>query len=291
MDRSGLNKILIAAGAALALAGGGLYWWQHRKAEAPEQEPPAEAVAAPTEAEPAVEHPLAPAPTGAPLPALAESDAPLGMELGKLFGPDAVSMFLEPQTVARRIVATVDGLPRAHGADRLRPVKPVTPAFAVDRHAPTSPTAEERIFIAEGNAARYAPLVTLVENTDTDMLVALYQHWYPLLQQSYEDLGYPGRYFNDRLVTVIDHLLETPNVKGPIELTQPNVLFEFADPQIEALSSGQKLLLRMGPDNAKRVQAKLKELRRAVTTQPPIPAANPSAPASAPAPAPAATSR
>ena len=123
------------------------------------------------------------------------------------------------------------------------------------------------------------------------MLVALYQRWYPLLQQSYEDLGYPGRYFNDRLVTVIDHLLETPNVKGPIELTQPNVLFEFADPQIEALSSGQKLLLRMGPDNAKRVQAKLKELRRAVTTQPPIPAANPSAPASAPAPAPAATSR
>jgi PAS domain S-box-containing protein len=76
----------------------------------------------------------------------------------------------------------------------------------------------------------------------------------------------------DAFVTVIDHLLETPNVKGPIELTQPNVLFEYADPQIEALSSGQKLLLRMGPDNAKRVQAKLKELRRAVTTQPPEPA-------------------
>lgn len=284
MDRIGLNKILVAAGLALAVAGGGLYWWQHRKAEVPEQEPPAEAVAAPTEAEPAIEHPLAPAPTeGAPpLPAIADSDAPLGMELGTVFGPDAVSMFLEPQNVARRIVATVDGLPRAHGADRLRPVKPVSPAFEVDRHAPTSPTAEERIFIAEGNAARYAPLVSLLEKTDTKTLVALYQRWYPLLQQSYEDLGYPGRYFNDRLVTVIDHLLETPVVKGPIELTQPNVLYEFADPQIEALSSGQKLLLRMGPENAKRVQAKLKELRRAVTTQPPVPA-NGSAPAAPPA--------
>jgi hypothetical protein len=281
MERQTLNRVLIGAGLALAVAGGGLYWWKSRTPPAP-VEPPVEvaATAPPEEPEPAIEHPLPAAPPteGAPpLPALAESDAPIAQELGTLFGPDSLASYLEPQNVARRIVATVDGLPRAHGADRLRPVKPLSPAFAVERRPPTSPTAEERIFIDESNAARYTPLVTLLENTDTKMIAAVYQRWYPLLQQSYEDLGYPGRYFNDRLVSVIDHLLETPAVKGPIELTQPNVLYEYADPQLEALSAGQKLLLRMGPDNAKRVTAKLKELRGIVTA----PAAAPAAPAAA----------
>jgi len=268
MERQTLNRVLIGAGLALALAGGGVYWWKNRT-PAPEAAPQEEVAPPPvaSDAEPPVEHPLAEPPAdGAPaLPALPESDPPLSLELGQLFGTAAVASFLEPQNVARRIVATVDGLPRAHGADRLRPIKPVSPAFAVDRHPPTSPTAEERIFIADTNPSRYTALVSLLEMTDTKAVVALYQRWYPLLQQSYEDLGFPGRYFNDRLVSVIDHLLETPAVKGPIELTQPNVLFEFADPQLEALSSGQKLLVRMGQENANKVKVKLRELRKAVT--------------------------
>jgi hypothetical protein len=277
MEKQSLNRVLIAAGLALAVAGGGIYWWKNRAPPPVVEPPPTEVAVAPAEAEPAIEHPLpesAPAEGAGPLPLLAESDPPLSQELGMLFGVESIAQWLEPQNVARRIVATVDGLPRAHGSDRLRPVKPVTPTFAVDRRPPTSPTAEERIFIAENNAQRYTALVTLLESTDPKLIAALYQRWYPLLQQSYEDLGYPGRYFNDRLVLVIDHLLETPSVKGPIELTQPNVLFEYADPQLEALSSGQKLLLRMGPENARRVQAKLKELRRLVTAPPaPAPAA------------------
>jgi hypothetical protein len=284
MERQTLNRVLIGAGVALVVAAGGLYWWKTRTPPPP-VEVPEVAEAPPVEAEPAIEHPLPEAPPaeGAPpLPALAESDAPLSQELGSLFGAEALMSYLEPQNIARRIVATVDGLPRAHGADRLRPVKPLSPGFEVERRPPTSPTAEERIFISESNAARYTPLVTLLENTDTAMLASLYQRWYPLLQQSYEDLGYPGRYFNDRMVLVIDHLLEAPTVKGPIELTQPNVLFEYADPQLEALSSGQKLLLRMGPDNARRVQAKLKELRAIVTRPATAPQATGS-PSSAPA--------
>ncbi len=272
MERQSLNRVLIAAGVALALAGGGLYWWKSRTpAEAPLEAPPAEVMAPPGDADPAIEHPLPEPPpdaTEAPLPALADSDGPVTQELGMLFGVESVAEYLEPQNVARRIVATVDGMTRAHGSDRLRPVKPVSPGFAVDRRPPTSPTAEERIFVSDSNASRYVPLVTLLEATDTKLVADLYQRWYPLLQQSYEDLGFPGRYFNDRVVTVIDHLLQAPAVKGPIELTQPNVLFEFADPQLEALSSGQKVLVRMGPENAAKVKAKLKELRTIVATTP-----------------------
>jgi hypothetical protein len=40
--------------------------------------------------------------------------------------------------------------------------------------------------------------------------------------------------------------------------------FEFADPQLESLSDAQKQLLRMGPANAKRVRAKLREIETAL---------------------------
>jgi hypothetical protein len=39
------------------------------------------------------------------------------------------------------------------------------------------------------------------------------------------------------------------------------VLYEFEDPQFEALSAGQKAMLRLGPENAQRVKAKLRALR------------------------------
>ena len=110
---------------------------------------------------------------------------------------------------------------------------------------------------ARGNA----PRLHVLDNVDPATIAAVYQRLYPLFQQTYEDLGYPGQYFNDRLVGVIDHLLETPTLPRPVLLVQPSVLYEFADPAIESLSAGQKLLLRMGPSHATVVKAKLKALR------------------------------
>ena len=80
-------------------------------------------------------------------------------------------------------------------------------------------------------------------------------------------LGNPDGYFNDRVVEVIDHLLSAPEAPATIALAQPNVLYEFADPALEAESAGRKLLLRMGPGNAARVKAKLREIRNRVATK------------------------
>ena len=68
---------------------------------------------------------------------------------------------------------------------------------------------------------------------------------------------------------MIDSLLATPQPAGPIELTRPNVMYTFADPALEARPAGQKLLLRMGPDNAAAIKAKLVELRAILTAAPP----------------------
>jgi hypothetical protein len=115
--------------------------------------------------------------------------------------------------------------------------------------------------IGDANFARYAPLVHVIEATDVKALAVVYTRLYPLFQQSYEDLGYPGKYFNDRLVLVIDHLLQTPEVAGPIPVVQPKVFYEYADPNLESRSAGQKLLIRMGPANARIIKAKLRDFR------------------------------
>jgi len=112
-------------------------------------------------------------------------------------------------------------------------------------------------------------MVAVIRKLDMQQLAAVYLHFYPLFQRVYQDLGYPNGYFNDRLVQVIDSLLATPQPAGPIELTRPNVMYTFADPSLEARPAGQKLLLRMGPDNASAIKAKLSELRSIVTAAPP----------------------
>ena len=112
------------------------------------------------------------------------------------------------------------------------------------------------------NYARYAPYVRVFEAIEPQALVQAYVRTYPLFQRAYEELGFPGKYFNDRLMEAIDDLLATPELATAPELMRPRVLYEFADPDLETRSAGQKMLLRMGQENAVRVKAKLREIRR-----------------------------
>jgi len=119
----------------------------------------------------------------------------------------------------------------------------------------------ESIAIRPANFARYAPYVRMLEAVDSHALVQTYVRAYPLFQRAYEELGYPGKYFNDRLMEAIDDMLAAPETDEPIKLVQPRVLYRFADPGLETRSAGQKILLRMGKGNALRVKAKLREIR------------------------------
>jgi hypothetical protein len=96
---------------------------------------------------------------------------------------------------------------------------------------------------------------------DAKTLVALYRGLQPLFQQAYEELGHPNGEFNTRLIEVIDHLLATPAAPAEIRLVQPSVLYRYADERLEKLSAGQKLLLRMGPENAAIIKGKLGDIR------------------------------
>jgi DUF3014 family protein len=153
-------------------------------------------------------------------------------------------------------------LPRQKVAVEKRPTGPVAGSFAADGdelHATLDPQ----------NYARYQPVVAVVGKLDMRQVAAVYVRFYPLFQQAYQNLGYPNGYFNDRLVQVIDSLTAAPQPEGPIALVRPNVMYVFADPALESRPAGQKLLMRMGPDNAAVIKAKLTELRAAITEAPP----------------------
>jgi hypothetical protein len=179
----------------------------------------------------------------------------------ELFG-HKLEEFFNLQDIVHRVVATVDNLPRENLPVRLMPVKPVAGWLVTTGKG-------ESLALSPENAARYGPYVRLAETVPTGPLVAVYEHFYSLFQQQYEELGYPGKYFNDRLVEVIDHLLATPGVQGPVRLTQPKVLYQFADPKLEGLSAGQKILMRMGGENAAKMKAKLREIRDALAAKSP----------------------
>jgi Protein of unknown function (DUF3014) len=265
-DRPATNKRLIGGviAAIVIVAAVWFLWFGHRGPMpiVPESTPP---VLPAPEAEERIEHPVPAAPstaTKAPLPELNDSDQPFAAALG-VAAPDApLAQYLVPEGIIRHLVVTVDNLPRQKVAVDKRPVIPTAGAFIVqgdELHA----TLDSR------NYQRYRPMVDMIRKADMQRVADVYLRFYPLFQKSYQDLGYPTGYFNDRLVKSIDLLLATPQVTGPVELVRPNVMYLFADPALEKLAAGQKVLIRMGPDNAAAVKAKLMELRAIITTAPP----------------------
>ncbi|HUL82215.1 MAG TPA: DUF3014 domain-containing protein [Gammaproteobacteria bacterium] len=249
----GLGVLLVVAGIALYI-----YERDRGPADVAPPAPPPPAASAPAAPEPAAAPATAPASRPTPLPNLDESDAEVVGGLTELVGRDALQQFLVPQRIIRNIVVTIDNLPREKVAVNQRPIKPTPGKFIV-----TGP--EDAREIASENYSRYTPLVAVVKRVDARTLAAFYRGLQPLFQQAYEELGNPSGSFNARLLQVIDHLLQTPDVQQPVQLVQPSVTFKYADPKLESLSSGQKLLIRMGPTNAGAIKAKLREVRAALS--------------------------
>lgn len=196
-----------------------------------------------------------------PLPPLDASDEYFRLEIVQLYG-DMIDKLLVSSDLIERIVATVDNLPRAHVAEKIRPVGRLDGDFAVDGQDGSG-----EYTLNPDNYARYDTLVQMVTSADIDRVDEVYRRFYPLFQDAYVNLGYPDGYFNDRLIEVIDHLLETPELEEPVALVRPNVLYLFADPELEGRSSGQKLLLRMGAQHTVSIKQTLRALRAAVATQ------------------------
>jgi hypothetical protein len=272
-----MNRLWLGLGSVLALIAIGAYFWLRQAP--PQALLPAPVVSSPAVAPPAAIVPPAPAihyPVQAPpgvteLPPLEQAGDFVTQLITQLLGAKNVKTFLLPDDFGHRVAATVDNLARGLAPPSMWPIRPTPGRFTVE-------TGSGETVIGANNEARYAPFVALVESVNAAHAVALYQRLYPLFQRAYEGLGYPGKYFNDRLVAVIDLLLATPEpsgalkvelpaIHGPLKPTHPWVLYRFSDPALEGLSSGQKILLRVGRENEKRLKSKLAEIRKLIAVE------------------------
>ncbi|HJV76729.1 MAG TPA: DUF3014 domain-containing protein [Noviherbaspirillum sp.] len=251
----------------LGAAGFAYYLWQQSRyqlqapmpAEAPSASADVPPAAAPTP--PAIQYPV-PASTDRPLPSLERSDPAVLAALARVFGKSAVKQFFQPEKVIHRIVVTIDNLPRKVVSAQLMPTKPVAGKLRTSGEG-------ETLTLAQANFDRYTPFVRLAGMADVKAFSAAYIELYPLFQQAYRNLGYPKGYFNDRLVAVIDHMLDAPQSEGEIVLLQPHVYYKFADPELESLSAGHKLMLRIGNENAATIKKKLREIRSELVSNAP----------------------
>ncbi len=254
----------------LILFFGGAAWWSLTKPPEVIHELPPPQVAP---VQPATEQPL-PAPANTtvysepeiepevppePLPALAESDTDITQALADIAGSARLADYLVDDQLISRVVASIDSLTSRQVPVHINPVRPAGDKFIVD-------TEGDDLVLSPENFARYDGYVALLRDMDSDALVSTYRHYYPLFEQAWEENGGEGA-FNDRLVAVIDNLLAAPDPAGPVYLVKPEAVYLFEDPQLEAMTAGQKVLVRMGSANAAVVREKLKEIRALLNAQ------------------------
>jgi hypothetical protein len=260
MEQSLRNALLWIAGSIAAGALAGLLHFRQMHAAA------SSTVAAVTAAAP-------PAVAATPAAAAAaagpqDSDSILLEGLRGLIGAAGVNQYVEPTGLVRRVVATVDTLPRTHwmGAPAARlPVRSAIGGFIATGDD------QQRTPMAAENFARYTPYIQLLAALDTRALAQLYRSHAAWFQQAYDELmpvdAPPS--FDARLAQTIDVLLAAPEPADPVLIYRPEASYQFANPDFEALPVGEKLLLRMGPVNAGLVKGKLRDLKAALSAPPP----------------------
>ena len=253
-------KSLFFALFVLLIAGVGAYYYlqfdraKHQISEPEKTEP----LQLPEDAEPQIQHPITEPPVifdsnadnfaeeildeteiEEPLPPLGESDNEIRIKISEMLGDNLTNQFFKRSGIIHRFVVTIDALPKKKLPNKFRLFPPTPGNFLVKQHS------NDKITVDPDNFARYSTYMQLLDMLETEQFVKWYTRYYPLIQEAYDELGYKNRYFNDRFISVLDHLLKTPEVVGTIRLVQPKVL-------------------RIGPDNTEIVKAKLTEIRKAL---------------------------
>lgn len=243
----------------VALLGAGIgayYFFQRRPAEAPLAPGPLS--------------PLPPAPSMAPgapppgkevpfvsVPHLRESDEWLRAEAKELSAKPGLVQWLKASDLIRRITAAVDNI--SHGLSPWRHLKFLGPgkAISVVRKG-------DQIYLDPRSYRRYDRIADVFCSLDTAGTVRIFRLAKPLFQEAYRELGYPNRNFQETLLWALKELLSTPVVEGQIALKEAVVTYSILDEDLEDLSDAQKHLLRMGPQNMRKVQKKLREMALAL---------------------------
>ena len=251
------RKVIVAA-SVIAVLGIGffsyIFFFPKKEAPAPDQETVAQKTQPIETLSEKVEEPAELEEVAGPLNVeLHESDEPVRELAQELSADPTFAEWLKIKDLIRTIVAVTNNI--ADGE---------SPANHLDFMAPKGDfqvvSKGGKYFVSPKSYRRYNRMARTAASIETEVVKALYPQLEPLFQRAYDDLGYPGRKFRDTLDKAFAVILKTPIVLGSIELEKKVISFGYKDSELEALNPAQKHLLRMGPDNLKKIKGKLREI-------------------------------
>jgi hypothetical protein len=236
----------------MALVVAGYMIWKFR--DAPTAAPVA--VVTPTRPTTQTTVPLGGEATSVVIPPLAESDPVVAELVRQLSSHPRVTAWLATKGLVRNFVVVVANIAEgAAPAKLLRPLRPDSGFRVVDRNGFT--------YIDSRSYDRYTPLADAVASVDPKDAANLYATLKPRLEEAHRELG-EGHSFDRTLERAITLLLKTPIPTGPVAVVPRGIGYAFADDNAQSLTAAQRQLLRLGPENARRVQAKLREIALAL---------------------------
>lgn len=192
-----------------------------------------------------------------PLPELNDLDPALRDLMAPLSRTSIMTKWLDGTNLAREFVTVADAVGRGRlpfsRLSRLRPSQP----FVVQQE-------NGRTAIDTRSYERYDSAADAIVALDPLACSRVYATLKPRLEQAYAELGQPDRTLDQAVEQTIISLLQTPIPSTPVALVPKGGLYAYADPTLEALAPAQKLLLRTGPANARRIQAQVRELAGAL---------------------------
>jgi hypothetical protein len=259
-DRNGSRRtaVLLLVG---ALVVGGLGWLAWTRIGSGDGPAPAADRAAATDTLAAGDRPAQGGAVGdtttEPLPPLDESDPVVRRLAEGISNRPRVASWFVPEDLVRRFVVAVTNVANGRSPEEQVDFMEVEGDFQVRSE-------EGRMVVDPASYRRYDGLVAAFVSLDPDHSASLYGRLRPLFDEAYRELGLGGEGFDPVLARAVGNLLAVRLPAPPVEVQPQEAVYGYVDPELEARTPAEKHLMRMGPDNARRVQDKLRELAGAL---------------------------
>jgi len=112
---------------------------------------------------------------------------------------------------------------------------------------------------------RFDSVTDTIDSLDARALTPIWSALHPLISVAYHSVARPGVSVDRAASNALKRLENTQLPAQPIAIKKVGKLWLYADPDMEKEGSVEKLLLRMGPANARKLQQKARELRAALS--------------------------
>ena len=184
-----------------------------------------------------------------PLPTLNDSDSWVQEKLPMLTWRKELLKLVINDDMIRRFVVFTDNFAQGLVAYEHSPLVQPVASFSVAEKQQGANDTQEQWAWNEKSTRRFSLYVDLLRSIDTETLVQWYVESKPLIDEAYQELGYPDDEFTETLQDAITRVLDMDIPKQEIVLTRPSVMYQYADEDLEKLDDTDKLLLRLGREN------------------------------------------